>query len=53
MKHISASIIVLAAAGIMLGSSHFMGDTQTFVLVVGCVVCAVGLWGWLVSLKEK
>jgi hypothetical protein len=53
MKQISASIIVLAAAVIMVGGSHFTGDTQTFILAVGCVVCAVGLWGWFVSLKEK
>ena len=53
MKHISASIIVLAAAIIMVGASHFTNDTQTVVLFVGFGVCAVGLWGWFVSLKEK
>jgi hypothetical protein len=53
MKTISASIIVLAAAVIMVGGSHFTGDTQTFVLAIGSGVCAVGLLGWFVSLKEK
>jgi hypothetical protein len=53
MKHISASIIVLAAAVIMVAGSHCDGDTQTFFLAVGCGVCAFGLWRWFVSLKEK
>jgi len=53
MKHISASIIVLAAAVIMVGSSHFTSDTQTVVLFVGFGVCGVGLWGWFVGLKDK
>jgi hypothetical protein len=53
MKSISASIIVLAAAILILGSSHFTGDTQLFVMVVGCGVGVAGLLGWFTSLKEK
>lgn len=54
MKSISASIIVLTAAGLILGGSYIQhSDTKLFVQVVGCVVGAIGLWGWSVSLKEK
>jgi len=52
MKHISASIIVLAGAIILAGGSHYTSDTD-FVVAVGTGVCATGLWGWFVSLKEK
>jgi hypothetical protein len=54
MKSISASIIVLAGAAVILGSAHIQhGDTRTFVQSVGCVVAAVGLWGWFKTLKEQ
>ena len=58
MKHISASIIVLAGALIMVGGSLTtdippISNVQPIVLLVGGGVCAVGLWGWFVSLKEK
>ena len=53
MKHISASIIVLAAATIIFGASHFTSATQTVVLFVGFGVCGVALWSWFVGLKEK
>ena len=54
MKAISASIIVLAAAILIVGGSHVQhGDTKLFVQVVGCGVGLLGLRGWLVSLKEK
>jgi len=53
MKQISASIIVLTGAGLIVGSSQFISDTQTFVMVVGCGVGAIGLWGWFMNIKEK
>ena len=54
MKSISASIIVLAGAAVILGSAQIQhGDTRTFVQSVGCVVAAVGLWGWFKTLKEQ
>jgi hypothetical protein len=53
MKLISASIIVLAGAFLIIGSSRFTGDTQTFVEVVGCIVALVGLGGWCYGFKEK
>ena len=54
MKSISASIIVAAGSALILGGSYIPhSDTKLFVQIVGCGVCAVGLWGWFVSLKEK
>ena len=54
MKTISASIIVLAAAILIVGGGHIQHDgTQLFVMVVGCGAGLIGLWGWFVSLKEK
>lgn len=54
MKAISASIIVLAAAGLILGGSHIQhSDTKLFVQVAGCALGALGVWGWFVSIKEK
>jgi len=53
MKLISASIIVLAGAVLVIGSSRFTSDTQTFVEVFGCVVTLIGLGGWCYRLKEK
>jgi hypothetical protein len=54
MKSISASIIVVAGSVLILGGSSIPhSDTRLFVQIVGCGVCAVGLWGWFLSLKEK
>jgi hypothetical protein len=54
MKCISASIVVLAGAILIVGGSHVgHGDTALFVQAVGCSVGAIGLWGWFVSFKEK
>jgi hypothetical protein len=54
MKSISASIIVLAAAILILGGSYIQhNDTQLFVQIVGCGVGLIGLGGWLVSFREK
>jgi hypothetical protein len=54
MKHISASIIVLAAAILIVGGAHIQhDDTKLFVMVVGCGVGLVGLWGWFVGFKDK
>ena len=55
MKHISASIIVLAGAVIILGASHQLTnmDNLMFVVIVGSAICAAGLFGWFVSSKEK
>ena len=53
-KHISAAIIVLAGAMLILGGS-FIGhdDTKLFVQVVGFIFGAVGLTGWLFSSSTK
>jgi drug/metabolite transporter (DMT)-like permease len=54
MKSISASIIVVAGVALILGGAQIQhGDTKTFVQAVGCVVGALGLWGWFVTIKEK
>jgi hypothetical protein len=53
MKHISASIIVLAGAIILAGGSHYISGELDFVVAVGSGVCGVGLWGWFASFKEK
>jgi hypothetical protein len=54
MKAISASIIVLAASVLLLGGSFIAhSDTKLFVQAVGCVVGAVGLWGWCVCIRER
>ena len=54
MKSISASIIVLAAAVLLLGGSHILhSDTKLFVQAAGCAIGVVGLWGFIVTIKEK
>jgi hypothetical protein len=53
MKTISASIIVLVGALLLLGSDRFASDTQTFIMVVGCGVGVAGFVGWFMTLKEK
>jgi len=53
MKHISASIIVLAGAIILFGASRFTGDTETAIIAIGCGVCSLGLRGWFNCSKEK
>ena len=54
MKAISASIIVLAAATLLVGGAYIPhADTKVFVQIVGCGVGIIGLWGWIRSLKEK
>lgn len=53
MKAISASIVVLSGAVLLLGGSQFLhSDTQLFVQFVGCLVGAAGLWGWFGCLRE-
>ncbi len=54
MKSISASIVVLAAALLLLGGSYIPhSDTELFVQGVGCVVGLLGMGGWLFTLQEK
>jgi len=54
MKSISASIIVLSAAILILGGACIQHDgTQLFVMVVGCGVGLAGLGGWWGSMREK
>jgi hypothetical protein len=54
MKAISASIIVLAAAALVVGGSHIQhSDTALFVQVVGCGVGVIGLCGWGFAMREK
>jgi len=49
-KDISAAIIVLAGAVLLLGGSFIRhDDTQLFVQAVGCIAGAVGLIGWIFS----
>jgi len=53
-KHISAAIIVLAGALLLLGGSYLRhADTQLFIQFVGCVLTASGLAGWFLSSAEK
>jgi hypothetical protein len=53
-KHISAAIIVLAGAILILGGSFIRhDDTKLFVQVVGCIFGAVGLIGWFLSSSTK
>ena len=53
-KHISAAIIVFAAAVLIVGGSHIAhSDTKLFVQAVGCIVGAVGLGGWLISDSDR
>jgi hypothetical protein len=53
-KHISAAIIVLAGAILILGGSFIRhDDTKLFVQVVGCIFAAVGLVGWFLSTSTK
>jgi hypothetical protein len=51
MKSISASIIVLAGAILLLGGSQIRGETGGFIMLAGCVVGLIGLGGWFVSLR--
>jgi hypothetical protein len=54
MKAISSSIVVLAAAILLLGGSYIQhSDTKLFVQTVGCIVGLIGLGGWIVSLNDK
>ena len=54
MKAISASIVVLAAAILIVGGSHIQhSDTKLFVQIVGCAVGLIGLGDWYVSLRDK
>ncbi|HWQ93773.1 MAG TPA: hypothetical protein VN673_19075 [Clostridia bacterium] len=49
-KHISAAIIVLAGAVLLLGGAFIQhADTRLFVQVVGTFLVAVGLAGWFFS----
>lgn len=53
-KHLSAAIIVLAGAMLLLGGSYIAhSDTKLFVQFVGTVICVVGLGGWIFSVAEK
>ncbi len=54
MKSISASIIVLAAAILIVGGSYIQhSDTKLFVQIEGCGVGLLGLFGWWTTLKDK
>lgn len=54
MKSLSASLVVLAAALLIASGAHIRhGDTQLFVMGVGCAVGLLGLWGWWGGLQEK
>lgn len=54
MKEISASIVVLAAAVIIVGGfSSQDHDLRTFALLVGSIVGITGLCVWIGSLSSK
>ena len=54
MKSISASIIVLAAAVVLVGGARIRhGQTQIFFIVIGCGIAWAGLCGGYLSLNEK
>jgi len=49
-KHVSAALIVLAGAMLLLGGSFIRhNDTQVFVQSVGCLLGVIGLIGWFFS----
>ena len=49
-KHMSAAIIVLAGALLLLGGAFIAhSDTKVFVQIVGTVLVAFGLVGWFFS----
>jgi hypothetical protein len=54
-KHLSAAIIVLAGAVLLLGGSWLIrhADTKLFIQVVGCIVGVVGLVGWVFSTTKN
>ena len=53
MKSISASIIVLAGAGLVVGGAYVRhSDTSTFVMFVGCVLALAGLVGWFRAFRD-
>ena len=54
MKSLSASIIVLSGAGLLLGGA-FVGhpDTSMFVMFAGCVLGLVGLVGWFIMIRDS
>ena len=49
-KHLSAALIVLIGATLLLGGACLTrGETALFMQSVGCVVGGVGLIGWIFS----
>lgn len=54
MKSISASIVILAAAVLVVGASFARdGGVGIWVAILGLVVGAAGLNQWFATLKEK
>jgi Na+/melibiose symporter-like transporter len=54
MKSISASIVVLSGALLLVGGSFVPHDqTQVFVQFVGCVVGLIGLVAWWLAFKQS
>ena len=54
MKSLSASIIILTAAGLIFGGSYIRhGDTGLFVQIAGVAFAVAGFKGWFAVLKEK
>ncbi|MBL8849642.1 MAG: hypothetical protein JNG89_08155 [Planctomycetaceae bacterium] len=53
MKSISASIVTFAGTlTVALGGMVPHADTQTFVIIVGLIVAAAGLFGWFNMLRS-
>ncbi len=53
-KHISAAIIVLAGAVLLLGGAFIQYSViQLFVQLVGTLLIAVGLVGWIFSSAKR
>lgn len=54
MKSISAAIVVLAAAVLLVGGAYVQhNDSRLFLQIVGCGVGLMGMRGWLVASKEN
>ena len=54
MKSLSASIIVLTAAGLIFGGAYIRhGDTGLFVQIAGVAFAVAGFKGWFAALKVK
>jgi hypothetical protein len=53
MKSISASIVILTGAILVLEAVEHSGGDMGVVLLLGFGICLAGFYGWFLSFKEK